>query len=189
RRQTEPGAVAPDDGSPCARCRKHHVRETQLVRGVSALAGCNEASARAPRVADLRDRDGLADHMGVGREDDFGARGRFEVHEGASVVGLNGPRHGFFPLPGVSVVGPSLSRVVSATTRSKSLSKSRSCTMRYFSNSVSACAWAISAVTLLASESTAWSVASRNRFSRVSQSCMVMGILRSAMLSATSRYA
>lgn len=59
--------------------------------------------------------------------------------------------------------------------------------MRYFSNSLSACAFAISAVTLPASESTARSVASRKRFRRVSQSCMVMGILRSAMLSAMSR--
>src|SRR5690606_29226726 len=47
-----------------------------------------------------------------------------------------------FPLRGASVVVPSLSRLVSASTRSKSLSKSRSCTMRYFSNSLSACCFA-----------------------------------------------
>src|SRR5690606_34445705 len=128
-----------------------HVRETQSVRGIAALAGREEAGALAPRVADLRDRDGLADHMGVGREDDLGARGRLELRAGASSVGLRGVRHDFFPLRGASVVVPSLSRLVSASTRSKSLSKSRSCTMRYFSNSLSACCFASSALTLPAS--------------------------------------
>ncbi len=46
---------------------------------------------------------------------------------------------------------------------------------------------AISAVTFPASERIAWSVASRKRLRRVSQSCIVMGILRSAILSAASR--
>lgn len=97
--------------------------------------------------------------------------------------------HDFFFLLDVAFVALLLSRLVSATRRSKSLSKSRSCTMRYFSNSLSAWARAISAVTFPASCKTSRSVAARKRFNRVSQSCMVMGSLRIAMSSATSRYA
>ncbi|MBL8742052.1 MAG: hypothetical protein JNK04_13185, partial [Myxococcales bacterium] len=125
RRTAEPGAVPLDEGSAGTCRRKHHVRETQLVHGIAAFAGREETGARDPRVADLRDRDGLADHMGVGRQDDLGACGRLDLREGAS-VGYRGTRHDFFPLRGASFVVPPLRCLVSATTRSKSLSKSRS---------------------------------------------------------------
>jgi len=66
--------------------------------------------------------------------DDFGA---------AIYIGLSSRL--LLPLRGGRFAAPSPRRLVS---RSKSLSKRRSCTMRYFSNSLSAWARAISAVTL-----------------------------------------
>ena len=82
---------------------------------------------------------------------------------------------------------PSPTDSICFTIRSKSLSNNRSCTMRYFSYSLSAWVLAISAVTLPASCRILRSVAAIKRFRRDSQSCMVMGILRSAISSATSR--
>jgi hypothetical protein len=90
RPETEPRAVAPDERCAGARRRKHHVRETQLVRDVATPAGREEARTREPQVSDLRDRDGLADDVGVRRQEHFGVRVRFELEEGARVVGLGG---------------------------------------------------------------------------------------------------
>src|SRR5690606_2057363 len=81
---------------------------------------------------------------------------------------------------GASVVVPSLSRLVSASTRSKSLSKSRSCTMRYFSNSLSACCFASSALTLPASCKISRSHKRRKPWRRSSQSAIVIGMRRVA---------
>ncbi len=50
RREAEPPTIARDEGSAGARRRKHHVRETQLDREVTTLAGGEEDHAREPRT-------------------------------------------------------------------------------------------------------------------------------------------